>query len=880
MKKIAYENGGFSIAELVVAIGILGVIGAIVGFMMLSSSRNYNKMSIEAQLQSEAELVANAISEVIIDAYDGADKVDASFKSKYGGTYNVSDNCILYLKSMEAKNVDDTRYVICKSNTENEIYIGESKYSGTWSDFDYYLLGKNVSNFTVDTSNLANNVVNFTLTYTKDKKSYNGNYQVLMRNRAYADKETKDVPKPGSNKMVLDLKPKHIYIEVKGDTTGIDAPTGKYYNNEISGTGLTSLDKKFPLTGTATSNASIDRGVEWEIKGNDPAVFTLEKTPIVNYDENGNETPGANPNLAEQAYIAYVPGANVNNSSIDDFTVQISRSAMVGTEEISAPPKTAKIHLQRVKSITVSPTSGLSPWNPSWTKDTVKKIDGVDGYVTLNGDGSYSNVVVRASILHKYVPNNGGGVLWELQYKLASEGATAWKTPDRNIASITTAKTDSTYVNTIKFGSDVKNDMMFRIVAFSAFDPTKKDDYTFGLSPRRVVVGKGYNSRGIRTPLNAYFGSDEFKNGGFVHDGNAAIYADVYAGNITDIVAANSVSDFDASAFRIIKPTEKDPNFYMYVDYDAYFLSADQLKNFFKKASFVELTVTTPSGTCKVRYYLFPVFVHNDSTLYTKNSSYEYPSNFSPTDQPRNMIVVTRGGNRTITVKFEYYNLIKESLIGFYVDDDSVYSNTKKFGGNMLRSSNGGNTYLDITKGSSLDDVTTFVDTLDINISGRKTTVYNPNPMTFRVAAENYYIALSDDKNQNGSASQIVNNNRVLPKVSTFADAKKADQDWSNGKELNCYTSSCVDYEVFVANVEGQDVFISCPDTKIGFPAIIFPGSISSDKNKPTGVTGVNANGECFINFAGVYKDGSQTKLVYNGITYTYNVTYKYWKRD
>ena len=74
--KMKRNNGGFTIMELVVAIGILGSLTAMTASLMGTSSDTYQNVSVESQLQSEAQLVANAISEVVIDAQKSAKFAD------------------------------------------------------------------------------------------------------------------------------------------------------------------------------------------------------------------------------------------------------------------------------------------------------------------------------------------------------------------------------------------------------------------------------------------------------------------------------------------------------------------------------------------------------------------------------------------------------------------------------------------------------------------------------------------------------------------------------------------------------------------------------------------------------------------------------------
>lgn len=143
-------NKGFSLVELVVAIGILAVISTIVAFMMTSSSRNYSKMSVETQLQSEAQLVANAISEYAIDSYDAENLCTETIDAAYDNTLSK----ILVLHSLD-RDSNAADYVIART-AENKLYLGErtKPAGGSWSAFTFSLLGNYITDFTVDTSHV------------------------------------------------------------------------------------------------------------------------------------------------------------------------------------------------------------------------------------------------------------------------------------------------------------------------------------------------------------------------------------------------------------------------------------------------------------------------------------------------------------------------------------------------------------------------------------------------------------------------------------------------------------------------------------------------------------------------------------------------------
>jgi hypothetical protein len=159
------------------------------------------------------------------------------------------------------------------------------------------------------------------------------------------------------------------------------------------------------------------------------------------------------------------------------------------------------------------------------------------------------------------------------------------------------------------------------------------------------------------------------------------------------------------------------------------------------------------------------------------------------------------------------------------------------------------NKYLSVAVVTSYGDVYNYVDSAVTSVTAKSATKdYNPDPMTLRFTADDYYT--SSDK-------------KGYTNVGKF-----------RGEGVDYYTSSYTDYTVYIANVKDRDVFIPTPDTTTGNCS--FPSNLGTDKQS---VSGYDANGTLVSNMAQVYKSGNKYKCDYNGVTYTYNATYHYWNK-
>ena len=170
------NHHGFTIIEVLTAIAILAILSVAVFFAMNSSSKTYSKLSVEAQLQSEAQLVANMITELAIDSANAYSKIEAGTVNPFNPSevtfnrgYNETADKILLLDSvLDSKK---KQYVIAQKSGEEKLYMAERTYDATtsaWGTMTEALLGEYITGFTVDTSRVEQeNVLSFTLSYEK-----------------------------------------------------------------------------------------------------------------------------------------------------------------------------------------------------------------------------------------------------------------------------------------------------------------------------------------------------------------------------------------------------------------------------------------------------------------------------------------------------------------------------------------------------------------------------------------------------------------------------------------------------------------------------------------------------------------------------------------
>lgn len=744
------KRSGFTLVELLVAIAILGVLSVTVVYMMVTSSKTYGKLSVEAQMQSEAQLVANSISEIAIDSFNATDSYAESIDSKYDATQGK----ILVLDS--TVDGEKKQYIVALDGAENNLCLAERTYDAgtkTWGALTYSLLGNYVNDFSVDVSRVEkDNMLNFTLEYEKDNRTYNGNYQVLMRNKAYADKDKDKKQTVDDVRIALGLEPKVVYIDV------VAGSVPNYYLNTVSDANKRSVgtDGVEFASSVVCNQALENKDVNWRLVGADEAIFSLS-------DATG-----------ETSKVQWNPTAAYGfaDSPIDSFSAVISKSITVTidvekevtnaegetetvieqqTVTVDAPEKASQILLRRIKKITVNATSGSTQWKNTYTEMGGTQSTEAQGYAYVDNNKKYVPMTLNAAISCSNIAY-GGGLTWKL-YKQDESGN--WgECTNTAYAKLATATTTTTTNNTVTFGGSVRNGQLYKVVATSIFDPTYSGEYIFGIAPSGAGSGDGFYSRGYYIDLESYIqslpGLENF--------------------DVKEIRKGAGGSSWDnASDVRVAKG--EDGRYYMYINYEAYQYSQEKKKDFYMNPGDFELYITDQNGKSSSDYgYTNPLYYVVRPVLVTK----ALPQS--------DVVVIQKGRTVDFKVQTQYYNLIKKDYFGIYIDDMDTNLNT----GGLYDT----NKYLTTLVTSSYGDVYNYVDMATTSVTAKTGTKdHNPLPMTLRFTADDYYTC----SNHQGMKDMGYNHG-VGP----------------------LYTCSYVDYTVYLANVEDSNVFIPTPATTSG----------------------------------------------------------------
>lgn len=234
------ENKGFTFVELLIAVAIAVAAAAAIFSFMVVGSRAFASNSTEVELQSESQLVANQLQDLLIDTAIG---VEYFYDSGSGDISIVSDAEIPTGTTVTSKKLH--------MYNQNVVYVAEWNVSQNRLIYEEYdvvintdpitgkqtatcgaqrdlggvqLMGEKMTQFSVDLSNVeSRNVVRVDMTFSQQHRSYQSSHNITLRNRVIVGKEIPDyIDFPEIVKTVDIIGPDEIYME-PGETYDIPA---------------------------------------------------------------------------------------------------------------------------------------------------------------------------------------------------------------------------------------------------------------------------------------------------------------------------------------------------------------------------------------------------------------------------------------------------------------------------------------------------------------------------------------------------------------------------------------------------------------------------------------------------------------------------------
>lgn len=305
-KKLCGNHKGFSLVELICSMAILSIIMTSVGSAMVISARSYRNGNVELDLQQQAQIASNLLTNLIIDS----DKV-----------VQASDKKLIVEKVESGITVE---YTIFLSGDELKYYTNVDSTERT--------LAENINDFVISRAEGEN--VDFSLKVVEGGRSYESDYHVTPRNGVSSGGVTLSgaISLFVENKLILE--PGQTYdlnVRVSGTTN-----TGFGVDNKVGinspDTDITTVGSNIQIKVGSTETDSFHFDV---VSAADPSVFQTVEVLIrrvTSINVRGYKTGGSGVNKAGAEYkvsavlagtsLDKEPGAWYDVDYVDPYTAQ------------------------------------------------------------------------------------------------------------------------------------------------------------------------------------------------------------------------------------------------------------------------------------------------------------------------------------------------------------------------------------------------------------------------------------------------------------------------------------------------------------------------------------------------------------------------------
>ncbi|MBE5871798.1 MAG: prepilin-type N-terminal cleavage/methylation domain-containing protein [Lachnospiraceae bacterium] len=855
------DNKGFTLVEFLAAVGILGVVSLTVATMMNTSSRTYTKVNTEATMQAEAQVVANGISERIIDcsntidyapAYksqDTGNKFDIHPIEDYFESYSVAKESIgskdpEHLHYVLQVTNKDERYLLVLNQNDNKIYYYESYLNEDKTDFTKYnegagqVLADHVKDFDVKTDRFEKeHIIWFELTYEKNGKEIKGTYQVNVRNHIEINKgsrvdDTDDV-KLTSLTVMPAKKFANVIENQVYDTTDIyaykiqDDPTYDFMKKD--GMGAPRLKTIDYLAVGRPSNAEITE-LKWTILPDKDtgASFLTEDVTGSAVTLSGNPRP---------TLVLDDDGSMLKKKSF--YVTATAQDGISGKGEVI---------VRKATGISLSHEEGLSA-----ELDETTNISSM----TARRNG---RVIMSAAVDGWNLEDEFKGVHWYIEYRNGSSDSykklSSYTNASQIASVITNGKTCS-----MTLGTKAGLNAQFRVTAVSEFDRSVRDTLEFRVRGAQDSNGNKVFARGVDIDLAAYFLTYGYGNFEPVK---------IYKAWVYDVPNYDAVS---RAAFEITN------NYYLFFGGDSpslkYNSEQDRIKYFYGEISGGQMRAEmdymngggidySAEGPTTTHFY-FPAVTMYKTTAELLNNIHTYNNTHNITSAADldtadleamrkisttnaiypngHNIVVSKGNSTALRFYLQSFNILKREDIGVYVNFSD--KEPKDRGDNIALGGASGNSYLSASLTSSLGSRTKLVDNgvVTLRASSDKVSRYYPlEAIPLRVCLNEFYLL---DNEQN----------KVSP-------------------HPNSYT----DFNVYIANVQGANVFAPAPDSSMFKDSKGNKITLTTSEKEYKDFGPSNITVKLWQKATNSGKMG--TFMKYNNVTYIYNVTYHYWQEQ
>lgn len=288
-----YDNKGFTLVELLVGIAIVAIVGGLIGTFLIFSTRTYGKVTDEADLQEDAQILLSQMDNYIIDT-DSALRYYADVSESGSGTEILKDSLYpggaagLTRKWLEIYKTTDTGYtkdtVLWTKSTEKLTYKQETiDAAGTVTEnIEEQDLATHVTDFSIDLTKVTSlRQVTVSVALASGEKSYGADTTVYLRNQIVVNGEPY---KPDAAPVISSV----LSVKVLPQTVMMRPGGRKAFQAIVYGNNSPSQEVTWSLSGNTSSLTTISEdGLLWISMDEKAKTLTVTATSVQDTTKSG-----------------------------------------------------------------------------------------------------------------------------------------------------------------------------------------------------------------------------------------------------------------------------------------------------------------------------------------------------------------------------------------------------------------------------------------------------------------------------------------------------------------------------------------------------------------------------------------------------------------
>lgn len=318
-----YDNKGFTLVELLVGIAIVAIVGGLIGTFLIFSTRTYGKVTDEADLQEDAQILLSQMDNYIIDT-DSALRYYADVSESGSGTEILKDSLYpggaagLTRKWLEIYKTTDTGYtketVLWTKSTEKLTYKQETiDAAGTVTEnIEEQDLATHVTDFSIDLTKVTSlRQVTVSVALASGEKSYGADTTVYLRNQIVVNGEpyTPDAAPVISSVLSVKVLPQTVMMRPGGR---------KAFQAIVYGNNSPSQEVTWSLSGNTSSLTTISEdGLLWISMDEKAKTLTVTATSVQDTTKSGT------------AEVTVVHGKKLSLGQIRKYWLQRGKSMYI-----------------------------------------------------------------------------------------------------------------------------------------------------------------------------------------------------------------------------------------------------------------------------------------------------------------------------------------------------------------------------------------------------------------------------------------------------------------------------------------------------------------------------------------------------------------------